>query len=217
MTRNKKNCFEDDLITLRGCGIQTMWRFPEHLTSCPVLRCNFTTDSHSKLINHYKAKHAKHSILCDVCNKPIMAKQKHHFKRHFWRIHPNIKVSYGLGNEMATKIKTQPVMQLPENKKVRCKYCCKMFSSGNLNRHISEVHSLKRINCPWKNCTFSAKRVTGLREHWKKKHSNLRFPEIRKRSIFIYQTTLTSNNNNQEDVSANFKASCTCPIIKQRI
>lgn len=195
-----------------------MWQFPKGRSSCPYVRCNFVSDSRSKLIAHYKTKHAMNSILCDVCNKPVSSRLDH-FRLHFQRMHPSVKISYGLGNGMAKIIRRKPMgkisitsKQSKKNIKVKkaivakkeeCKYCNTVLSSGNLMRHISEVHSLNKILCPLKDCTFDAKRVSKLREHWNKEHTSFRFPEIRMRYVFTYPIAIatTSSNTDQEIVS----------------
>lgn len=97
---NDKNEDEvDDLITLRGCGRITQWRFPSDITRCPVHRCPHTFHSRAKAINHYKEKHANYAILCPICEKPIAAHSKHGFISHYEKWHAYQKVPYNLYDE----------------------------------------------------------------------------------------------------------------------
>lgn len=148
------------------------------------------------------------SILCDICNKPICSRfGKSEFRRHFRRMHPSVQISHGLENRMTNTIKRKPMtkysIKYKQSKKVQCNYCNTVLLSGNLMRHLSELHSLNKILCPLKDCTFGAKRVNKLREHWNKKHTCLRFPEIRMRYVFTYPVAIatTSNNNDEKNVS----------------
>lgn len=192
-----------------------MWQFPKDCTNCPVLRCQFVSDSRSKLITHYRTKHAMNSILCDVCNKPICCRPgKDNFRRHFCIMHPNVQISYGLGYRMTKTTKRKPMTKYSIKfkqskkviktkkaiaaKKVECKYCNTVLTSGSFMRHLSEVHSLNKILCPLKDCTFGAKRVSRLREHWNKEHPCLRFPEIRMRYVFTYPTVIATTSSNTE-------------------
>lgn len=97
-SNNNEDGRGEDLITLSAFGINTKWRFPNDLTSCPTTRCNFVSDSRSTLIGHYKTKHASHALLCDVCNKPIICNSKYNFRRHFWIMHRGKTIPHGLGN-----------------------------------------------------------------------------------------------------------------------
>lgn len=146
------------------------------------------------------------SILCKVCNRPISCTNgTYNFRFHFSVKHPNVKVPYGFEKVTFTQSQSRSVKRglkkLSSNDKVQCKYCRKMITSGNLKRHLSEVHGLKKIDCPSKDCTFGAKRLIALRQHWIRQHPTLRFPEIRSGSIFTYQTALSLGNTNQENVS----------------
>lgn len=174
MLKNNNDCDEDDVITLHGCGKETKWRFPKNVEHCPVKKCHYTHISRSNLIKHFKATHAKHSILCDICYKPIGCYDSFNFRTHFRAMHPNMNVSYGLGNGMAKKTSPRSTMKkelkLAGSMKVQCIYCSKIITSENLNRHLSEIHTSKKLFCPWKNCTFQAKRVENLRKLEEKSH-----------------------------------------------
>lgn len=90
----------DDLITLNGCGYITQWRFPRDLKQCPTRFCRKVFESRSSAIAHYQETHS-HSILCEICNKPIALNGGHspsNFIDHHRRMHPNTKNPYDFGN-----------------------------------------------------------------------------------------------------------------------
>lgn len=199
----------NDLITLNGCGIQTYWKFPKGIKRCPVLRCNFSSDEHAEVITHYKEKHANRSILCEICKKPIYSNDRKDFRRHFQRMHPNVKVPHGLGFYVDKKDNKRKAIKIPsknnrnkkasiKGKKKRCEYCGKILLARNYNRHLSGVHRAGRIKCPLKVCEYTAKRVNTVRHHWSKEHPSLRFPDIRI-GTFIYKRT--PNHTNVSDNS----------------
>lgn len=87
---------EDDLITLNGCGQVTQWRFPD-TKICPVQNCRLLFGIRSDAMHHYKKRHAKVSILCPICEKPIISHKPSDFMRHFLRIHPNNETPFVFG------------------------------------------------------------------------------------------------------------------------
>lgn len=91
---NILNKDDEDLITLYGCGRITKWKFPTNQTRC--LACPSESVQRSSLIAHYKECHAKTSILCPICVKPICAREKKNFKKHYQRMHPNERIPYHL-------------------------------------------------------------------------------------------------------------------------
>lgn len=88
---------EDDLITLNGCGQVTKWRFSKNLKQCPVNGCNLKFATRQEAIAHYKMTHAKNSIYCAICAKPICSSKPGQFRIHYGRMHPNEKVPFNLG------------------------------------------------------------------------------------------------------------------------
>lgn len=85
---------EDDLITLRGCGQITQWRFPEHMTRCPFVRCHKHFESRPDAIDHFKMNHTVNMILCFTCNKPIRSAYPVQFIEHHRNRHPNIPMPF---------------------------------------------------------------------------------------------------------------------------
>lgn len=79
---------DDDLITLRGCGQTTYWRFPQDSKQCPVKRCEEKFDSRLDAIAHYKLNHAMKAILCTLCDRPIAVNQPGTYEKHYLRLHP---------------------------------------------------------------------------------------------------------------------------------
>lgn len=97
-----------DLITLRGSGITTHWKFPSKQTNCPVQRCRkLSFDSRSAVIQHYKREHAKISIFCVICEKPIISPSKQKFKLHYKRCHPKVEPFDFVANKKLPKMITQ--------------------------------------------------------------------------------------------------------------
>lgn len=81
-----------DLINLSGAGFKTQWRFPPNQNRCPVVSCQQRSfESRSACLSHYKAVHAKFSINCCICEKPIVSNFKHYFERHYRRVHPDVR------------------------------------------------------------------------------------------------------------------------------
>lgn len=83
---------DDDLITLRGCGQKTQWRFPPNFNQCPVKRCGEKFETRSEAIIHYKKQHAKTSIFCFICDKPLAAQSWNNFQIHYQHLHPAVKL-----------------------------------------------------------------------------------------------------------------------------
>lgn len=79
----------DDMITLNGFGIQTVWQYPKNITYCTNRSCGCTFDNRSDAINHYKEQHADQFILCSVCTKPVAARS---FIKHYKNIHPHNEI-----------------------------------------------------------------------------------------------------------------------------
>lgn len=89
----------DDLITLTYSDVTTHWRFPKFVTKCPILSCSMQFHNRSNVIAHYKEYHAKGSILCPICDKPIrVGKCRFNFKKHYRRMHPFQQIPHNTSN-----------------------------------------------------------------------------------------------------------------------
>lgn len=97
---------ENDLITLRGCGKVTYWRFPPKLTHCPIKTCLIEFGVRSDAIRHYKNHHAHYAILCPVCVKPIACANGGFFgiKKHYKKVHPNQALPYDFNAKTKSKV-----------------------------------------------------------------------------------------------------------------
>lgn len=95
---------KNDLITLNGCKKITYWRFPQNITYCPVRFCKLMFGIRSDAIFHYRKKHADHSILCQICYKPIIAQRPCDFVRHYRRMHPGMEVPFGLVDQTESTV-----------------------------------------------------------------------------------------------------------------
>lgn len=82
---------QDDLITLSGCDEISEWRFPQ-MSQCPLYSCNKDLGVRSLAISHFKYRHAKNSVFCSECDKPIGAKSLHTYFTHYTKRHPNAKL-----------------------------------------------------------------------------------------------------------------------------
>lgn len=74
----------EDWIDLRGCGKNSRWKFPNCMTKCP--ECSVEFISRSDIIAHYKENHSADTILCYLCDWPILGTN---FQMHFRLLHPN--------------------------------------------------------------------------------------------------------------------------------
>lgn len=79
----------DDLITLRGGGQITQWKFPENIKNCPIHNCDTRFAVRSDAIEHFKQQHTGQSIYCSICDKPIATSGLFGFKMHYFQVHPN--------------------------------------------------------------------------------------------------------------------------------
>lgn len=93
-TSNNETSDEKSLITLKACGVVTIWQFPENTRECPAKGCQKQFDIRSQAIEHYQHTHANGSILCPLCNKPIRADGPYVVFNHYERFHPHAKMPY---------------------------------------------------------------------------------------------------------------------------
>lgn len=201
---------ENDLITLEGFGIIKKWRFPKNTTDCPVPKCKTSYKNRSAAIAHYKEVHAKLATRCPICEKVIYSCTSN-LKIHMQRVHPEVK-NYKMEQQSVDVAETKSTIKREPGatiKQKRCKMCGKSFA--NLSRHMHEVHSSTKMFCPLKDCTFTTKRMDSLRDHWKRLHGDLRFPEIRYDSGFTY-TNHASSDDEDEKVNINDAAEDLIPI-----
>lgn len=98
------NTSENDLITLGELTEyeERQWRFPDNTQRCPLRSCGNFFGTRKKAIEHYRKSHAKHAVLCEICNVPLMLlTAAHHLNGHYLRKHPGI--------EPPVKVKTSRV------------------------------------------------------------------------------------------------------------
>lgn len=93
-----------DLILLKGCGQTTQWKFPAERTSCPVTNCLEQFEDRVTAIEHYKKNHTQKSILCYLCNAPMVVWSDKDFENHYRRIHPDVEMPV----QFNQKIKQEP-------------------------------------------------------------------------------------------------------------
>lgn len=74
----------EDWIDLKGCGKNSRWKFPNCMTKCP--ECDAEFENRDDIIAHYKETHADDTILCYLCDWPILGTN---FQMHFRLLHPN--------------------------------------------------------------------------------------------------------------------------------
>lgn len=111
---NQKNHskISTDLIILSGSGYKTQWQMPSNQTRCPVVGCKYPLFVNRKsLISHYKNAHARRSIYCYICEKPIVSPSECKYDDHYRRVHPNVSEPFDFeANKKLPKI--------PQRKKV---------------------------------------------------------------------------------------------------
>lgn len=78
---------EDETIILRGCDQITHWQFPPDTTRCPIRSCQKEFGVRFLAISHFKAQHAKKSVYCSICERPIPAKTKPSLVSHYTKFH----------------------------------------------------------------------------------------------------------------------------------
>lgn len=105
----------DDKITLTALGVTTHWQFPKSTNTCPVPGCKKNFPNRAAAIAHYRAQHAKHSICCPICDKPISSYRTYDFVVHYRRIHPDVKqIPFNLGQNIEQSIKVEGARQRRE-------------------------------------------------------------------------------------------------------
>lgn len=111
----------------------TEWRFPD-TQNCPLRSCAIHFESRKIAMEHYRENHAKHAVLCEICNYPIMLlSATHHLVGHFARKHPNV--------EPPQKVETDRVKHNICFKK-KCKISdnfCRFFNRKN-------AHTVKKVS-----------------------------------------------------------------------
>lgn len=117
MDDDKSTGSRKNLITLNAFGIETYWKFPKGIKNCPVFRCNFSSAKNAITLAHYKATHAAHSILCEICDKPICSSKRKYFAVHFQKRHPNVKVPHGFGFYVDKKDNKRKTYTIPSKNK----------------------------------------------------------------------------------------------------
>lgn len=93
---------ENEWITLKGCHIETKWRFPQ-TARCPSRLCLIQFLSRSDCYRHYQKVHAPGSILCPICDKPIKTDCAAGYLIHHRRLHGETKIPYDFVINRPTK------------------------------------------------------------------------------------------------------------------
>lgn len=163
-----------DMITLTGWGMRSIWQFQISQSNCPDQGCTIKLKNRSVAMSHFKKVHALNSVLCHICNIPILINPPINYKRHFQRFHPHMKMPQKYINMMQQKIQQSKKIQRSYQSNC-CKVCGKLVRKENLNRHMTTAHESKRVYCPLIECNFSAKEMRQIREHWLENHE-LMFP-----------------------------------------
>lgn len=163
----------DELVELRGLNIKTLWRFPD-TTNCPVRKCphrianSFVNRMEAK--RHYVKVHARNSILCTRCDKPIVAPLKLYYENHFKRKHPNAKVPFDLGKtrqETSDEDDTDDDDEDDDddadgNNLIKLK-------GGGIISYWQLPANLNR--CPVVGCRMVHENNADLKQHYKRKHA----------------------------------------------
>lgn len=91
---------DDDAVILTGCGQICKWMWPKNLNKCQVPMCQADVKNRREAIKHFRKAHASRSLLCHLCDKPIYATSPYLYKRHFNRIHPNMKIPFDFNGKI---------------------------------------------------------------------------------------------------------------------
>lgn len=51
-------------------------------------------DGRSAAIQHYKVKHAEHSVFCYLCELPVTAVRPEDFEKHYEEFHENMEMPF---------------------------------------------------------------------------------------------------------------------------
>lgn len=106
----------DDLIILEACGFTSKWQFPLNQTKCPVQRCEKEFETRASAIVHYKQQHAKGSILCELCNKPLIINNSFgSYLLHHKRLHLYQPIPYKFNDDMESSVDKIPNSEKPVN------------------------------------------------------------------------------------------------------
>lgn len=73
---------------MTGCDQISQWRFPNTLKQCPIRDCRKKFQLRTNAIAHFKKNHAKKSVFCRLCDKPLEFRDMHHFEQHYRNFHP---------------------------------------------------------------------------------------------------------------------------------
>ncbi|XP_031628317.1 uncharacterized protein LOC116344075 isoform X2 [Contarinia nasturtii] len=141
---------ENDLITLNGCGIETTWHYPGNIMHCIVLSCKLEFKTRAQAIAHYKKQHADKSILCRICMKPIVSKNKKDFIRHYERVHFTEKIPYFQNYKKAKQSADDDDIGTPDKYSVYCDICNKpffsIFNKRHLHAHFKRYHPNQNVS-----------------------------------------------------------------------
>lgn len=122
---NDDQNFDDDLIELNGCQVQTFWRWPPKLSHCPNSKCKENRFADCETAKkHFIQNHAPYAIFCELCEKPIASPTLSNYKKHYSRLHPKEKIPIGLGEKSTTFDRKYCTRNGKTVKKVcHCKIC----------------------------------------------------------------------------------------------
>lgn len=67
------------------------YRFPASLTNCPIYACRKEFGIRASAIDHFKSRHSKNSVFCEVCVNVISAKCRLTFAGHYKSKHPDVE------------------------------------------------------------------------------------------------------------------------------
>lgn len=154
------------MIELKGCGQITKWRFPKDAKDCPALRCGFSFSTHSAARNHYKNVHAKHTICCPACEKPIVAAN---FQKHYKRLHPELQMPFKFEQAAGSSTRNDDVPALSVDDANEKDDVITLSGCGRITKWCVPADLMK---CPVLNCQQHFDSRSAFLKHYEKRHAH---------------------------------------------
>lgn len=83
------------------------YHFPKRATICPIYACRKEFGIRAMAIDHFKSRHSKNSVFCEICNRPVSAKVHNTFLEHYKKLHPDVQPPEFLKNPIPKEDKVR--------------------------------------------------------------------------------------------------------------
>lgn len=175
------------------------WIFPANLVKCPVKGCIAVSGRNRSVLKaHYREVHAKTSVLCELCNKPIATRNRSEAVIvHYRSQHPNAPIPFVDSRKAKCTMEVRPKVEV--DSRIACDLCSARIDPENMDKHLNDMHSTHRIYCPLKLCSHVAKKMAEMRTHWSREHKGMAFPEFRDETDFSYVIDTSNHANGHGD------------------